>query len=193
MARVALVTGGTRGIGAAVSTHLQAAGRRVVASYAGNDAAAEAFTRETGIAAVKFDAGDFGACEAALARIAFAAETHGRPHHEGAPVQGLGVRIVPVAITYLVRHAFRSDIHVAFGPAIAVAEVIGAAATRDEGAAVRELTARIGDALRELAVHVERTEDERLIAQAMSSEFSMPRSSEPWLTKCFSKASANLR
>lgn len=70
MARVALVTGGTRGIGAAVSTHLQAAGRRVVASYAGNDAAAEAFTRETGIAAVKFDAGDFGACEAALARIA---------------------------------------------------------------------------------------------------------------------------
>lgn len=70
MARVALVTGGTRGIGAAISTHLKAAGRTVVASYAGNDAAAEAFSKETGIPAMKFDAGDFAACEAAVGRIA---------------------------------------------------------------------------------------------------------------------------
>ena len=70
MARVALVTGGTRGIGAAISAHLKAAGRTVVASYAGNDAAAEAFTGETGIPAVKFDAGDYAACEAAVGRIA---------------------------------------------------------------------------------------------------------------------------
>jgi acetoacetyl-CoA reductase len=69
MARVALVTGGTRGIGEAISKALHAAGRQVIASYAGNDTAAEAFTKETGIPAMKFDAGDFAACEAALKRI----------------------------------------------------------------------------------------------------------------------------
>ena len=69
MARVALVTGGTRGIGAAISAALKAAGRTVVASYAGNDAAARAFTEETGIPNIKFDAGDFAACEAAVAQI----------------------------------------------------------------------------------------------------------------------------
>ena len=69
MARVALVTGGTRGIGATISTHLKAAGRTVVASYAGNDAAAQAFAAETGIPVMKFDAGDFAACEAAIAQI----------------------------------------------------------------------------------------------------------------------------
>lgn len=74
------------------------------------------------------------------------------------------MRIIPVAITYLVRHAFRSDIHVAFGPPIDVAEVIASTPTRDEFTAVRALTARISDALRELGVHVEKTEDERLIA-----------------------------
>ena len=69
MARVALVTGGTRGIGAAISTALKAAGRTVVASYAGNDAAAAAFTKETGIPHIKFDAGDFEACSAAVKKI----------------------------------------------------------------------------------------------------------------------------
>lgn len=69
MARVALVTGGTRGIGAAISTALKAEGRTVVASYAGNDTAATAFTAETGIPHIKFDAGDYAACEAALAKI----------------------------------------------------------------------------------------------------------------------------
>ena len=69
MARVALVTGGTRGIGAAISTALKAAGRTVVASYAGNDGAAAAFTEETGIPHIKFDAGDYAACEAAVAKI----------------------------------------------------------------------------------------------------------------------------
>jgi acetoacetyl-CoA reductase len=69
MARVALVTGGTRGIGAAISTELQAAGRLVVASYAGNDTAAHAFHTATGIAVKRFDAGDFAACEAAVAEI----------------------------------------------------------------------------------------------------------------------------
>ncbi len=70
MERVALVTGGTRGIGAAISRALKTAGYRVVASYAGNDAAARAFAEETGIAVLRFDAGDFGACEVAVAEIA---------------------------------------------------------------------------------------------------------------------------
>src|SRR3954449_8394415 len=69
MARVALVTGGTRGIGEAISTELKSAGRQVVASYAGNDAAADAFNEQTGIPVIKFDAGDFAACEAAVKRI----------------------------------------------------------------------------------------------------------------------------
>ncbi len=69
MSRVALVTGGTRGIGAEISRQLLAAGRKVVASYAGNDAAASAFAEETGITVMKFDAGDFAACEAAVAKI----------------------------------------------------------------------------------------------------------------------------
>ncbi len=69
MARVALVTGGTRGIGEAISTSLKEAGRTVVASYAGNTAAAEAFTSATGIATIQFDASDFAACEAAVKQI----------------------------------------------------------------------------------------------------------------------------
>lgn len=69
MDKIALVTGGTRGIGAAISTALKAAGRTVVASYAGNDAAAEAFTAETGIPHIKFDAGQFDECAAAVQKI----------------------------------------------------------------------------------------------------------------------------
>jgi acetoacetyl-CoA reductase len=70
MNRIALVTGGTRGIGAEISRQLQAAGRTVVASYAGNEAAARAFSAVTGIRAVRFDAGDFAAGQQALAQIA---------------------------------------------------------------------------------------------------------------------------
>jgi NAD(P)-dependent dehydrogenase (short-subunit alcohol dehydrogenase family) len=69
MARVALVTGGTRGIGAAISRALQQAGRTVVASYAGNDEAASAFSAQTGIKAMKFDAGDYEACAGAVTTI----------------------------------------------------------------------------------------------------------------------------
>ena len=69
MSRVALVTGGTRGIGAEISRQLKAAGRTVAANYAGNDAAAEAFSRETGIRVFKFDAGNFAACETAVKQI----------------------------------------------------------------------------------------------------------------------------
>ncbi|HTQ71438.1 MAG TPA: acetoacetyl-CoA reductase [Acidocella sp.] len=70
MARVALVTGGTRGIGAAISIALQKAGRLVVASYAGNTAAAETFQKETGIETIKFDAGNFEETVAAVNDIA---------------------------------------------------------------------------------------------------------------------------
>ncbi len=69
MARVALVTGGTRGIGASISLTLHNAGRRVIASYAGNDAAAEAFHKETGIATLRFDAADFEACQQSVSKI----------------------------------------------------------------------------------------------------------------------------
>ncbi|MCB8873818.1 acetoacetyl-CoA reductase [Acidisoma silvae] len=69
MSKVALVTGGTRGIGAAISIALQEAGRTVVASYAGNVEKAEAFSAATGIQTLKFDAGDFAECEAAVAQI----------------------------------------------------------------------------------------------------------------------------
>ncbi len=69
MARVALVTGGTRGIGAAISRALGAQGRTVIASYAGNDEAAKAFAGETGMKVMRFDAGDFAQCEEAVRRI----------------------------------------------------------------------------------------------------------------------------
>ena len=69
MNRVALVTGGTRGIGAAVSLALKAAGRTVVANYARNDAAATEFHAEHRIAVKKFDVCDFDACKAAIEEI----------------------------------------------------------------------------------------------------------------------------
>ncbi len=69
MGRVAVVTGGSRGIGAAISKALKAAGYKVAATYAGNDAAAEAFKAETGIAVYKWDVSDFDACAAGLAKI----------------------------------------------------------------------------------------------------------------------------
>ncbi len=69
MARVAVVTGGTRGIGRAISVALHKAGCKVAANYAGNDEAARRFTQETGIAAQKFDVADFKSCEAGVKRI----------------------------------------------------------------------------------------------------------------------------
>ncbi|KAB0679243.1 acetoacetyl-CoA reductase [Aureimonas leprariae] len=69
MARVAVVTGGTRGIGAAIATALKSAGYTVAANYAGNDAAAERFSAETGIPAVKWDVGDYESCRAGLERV----------------------------------------------------------------------------------------------------------------------------
>ncbi|MDB5376131.1 MAG: beta-ketoacyl-ACP reductase [Rubritepida sp.] len=69
MARLALVTGGQRGIGAAISEGLLAAGRKVIANYAGNDAAAKAFTERTGIPCIKFDVSDFEQCLEAVGRI----------------------------------------------------------------------------------------------------------------------------
>ncbi len=72
--RVALVTGGTRGIGKAISEALKAAGYHVVANYGGNDEAAQKFQDETGIAVSKFDVSDFGQVQDAIAKIV---EEHG--------------------------------------------------------------------------------------------------------------------
>ncbi|HEY2132000.1 MAG TPA: acetoacetyl-CoA reductase [Acetobacteraceae bacterium] len=69
MSRVALVTGGTRGIGAEISRQLSGAGRHVIANYAGNDAAAKAFSKATGVTVMKFDAADFEACRMAVEQI----------------------------------------------------------------------------------------------------------------------------
>lgn len=69
MSRVALVTGGTRGIGGAISKALKAAGYKVAANYAGNDQAAQAFHQETGIPVFKWDVGDFDACAAGIAKV----------------------------------------------------------------------------------------------------------------------------
>lgn len=69
MSRVAVVTGGTRGIGAAVAEGLHKAGYKVAATYHGNDKAAEDFTARTGVAHYKFDVGDFAACQDGLAKI----------------------------------------------------------------------------------------------------------------------------
>ena len=69
MARVAVVTGGTRGIGAAISRGLKAAGYQVAANYGGNDEAANKFKAETGIPVYKFDVSDAAACEAGLKAI----------------------------------------------------------------------------------------------------------------------------
>jgi acetoacetyl-CoA reductase len=69
MARVAVVTGGTRGIGAEISRALKAQGRTVVAVYAGNDKAAQEFQAETGIRTWKCDVSDFDACKQAVEQI----------------------------------------------------------------------------------------------------------------------------
>jgi acetoacetyl-CoA reductase len=70
MARVAVVTGGTRGIGKAISVALKEAGHAVAATYHGNDEAAAAFTKETGVKTYKWDVGDFQACQDGVAKVA---------------------------------------------------------------------------------------------------------------------------
>jgi acetoacetyl-CoA reductase len=70
MGRVAVVTGGTRGIGAAISVALRDAGYKVAANYAGNEEVARAFTAETGIPTYKFDVSDYAAVKAGIDRIA---------------------------------------------------------------------------------------------------------------------------
>ena len=69
MARVALVTGGTRGIGEAISKKLKADGYTVAATYAGNDDAAAAFTAETGIKTYKWNVADYDSSKAGIAQV----------------------------------------------------------------------------------------------------------------------------
>ncbi|MCB1481396.1 MAG: beta-ketoacyl-ACP reductase [Rhodobiaceae bacterium] len=69
MTRTALVTGGSRGIGAAISKALKEAGCNVAANYAGNDEAANAFKAETGIAVYKWSVADYDACVAGISQV----------------------------------------------------------------------------------------------------------------------------
>jgi len=69
MTRTALVTGGSRGIGAAISVALKNAGYKVAANYAGNDEAAAKFRDETGIAVYKWSVADYDACAAGIAKV----------------------------------------------------------------------------------------------------------------------------
>ncbi|MFV0246279.1 MAG: acetoacetyl-CoA reductase [Qingshengfaniella sp.] len=69
MGRVALVTGGSRGIGAAISKALAAEGHTVAATYAGNDEKAAAFTKETGIKTYKWNVADYAACAAGIKQV----------------------------------------------------------------------------------------------------------------------------
>lgn len=69
MGRIAVVTGGTRGIGEAICIDLKKAGYQVAATYAGNDASAKAFTEITGIPNFKFDVSDFDACQNGIKEI----------------------------------------------------------------------------------------------------------------------------
>ena len=80
MSRIAVVTGGTRGIGAAIAKGLHDKGYRVAANYAGNDARAEAFSEATGIPVFKFDVSDFQQCQDGITRIT---------EHFGGPVDVL--------------------------------------------------------------------------------------------------------
>ncbi|MCE7029117.1 acetoacetyl-CoA reductase [Jiella avicenniae] len=69
MARTAIVTGGSRGIGAAISKALKAAGHNVAATYAGNDERANAFKEETGISVYKWDVASYDACVEGIAKV----------------------------------------------------------------------------------------------------------------------------
>ena len=69
MARLAVVTGGTRGIGAEIATSLKGRGYLVAANYAGNDERARAFSDESGVPVFKFDVSDFDACKAGIEKI----------------------------------------------------------------------------------------------------------------------------
>ena len=69
MARIALVTGGTRGIGAAISKRLSDDGCKVAANYAGNDEAAEKFSTETGISTFKWSVADYDACAEGIKKV----------------------------------------------------------------------------------------------------------------------------
>ena len=69
MSKIALVTGGTRGIGEALSKKISSSGIKVIANYSSNDEAAKKFSEKNGIDAIKFDVGDYNECLKAIKDI----------------------------------------------------------------------------------------------------------------------------
>jgi 3-oxoacyl-(acyl-carrier-protein) reductase len=156
MARVALVTGGTRGIGAAISKGLKAAGYKVAASYAGNDAAAEKFKAETGIPVYKWDVRSFDACAEGVKKV----EAELGPidvlvNNAGITRDGLAMRmrdedwqtVLEVNLTAgfkLIRAALRGMLRRRHGRIVCIASVVGVAGNPGQANYAASKAAMIG-------------------------------------------------
>ena len=145
MPRVAIVTGGTRGIGAAISIGLKDAGYTVAASYAGNDEAANKFKGDTGIAVYKWDVGDFGACAAGIAKVeADLGPVEILVNNAGITRDGLFLRmsdndwqqVLDVNLTAgfrLIRGALRGMMQRRYGRIIGITSIVGVTGNAGQG------------------------------------------------------------
>jgi NAD(P)-dependent dehydrogenase (short-subunit alcohol dehydrogenase family) len=99
MAKVAVVTGGTRGIGRSVSITLKNAGYNVAANYGGDDNAARQFNEETGIPVFKFDVADFNACAEGVKRIETSAPSTCRATRASGTTASIAAGASPISLT----------------------------------------------------------------------------------------------
>ncbi|MBM3601376.1 MAG: acetoacetyl-CoA reductase [Alphaproteobacteria bacterium] len=137
MARVALVTGGTRGIGAAISKALKAAGCKVAANYGGNDEAANKFKAETGISVFKWDVSNFKSCQDGVAKVVAelgpveilvnnAGITRDAPLHRMTPEQWTAVIDTNLnSLFYMTRSVIESMREKNFGRIVSISSING--------------------------------------------------------------------